>query len=131
MKQLFTLCATVSLVLFFILGCNWFSSNNDKSKNSTNSNKSITDQVSEQIFGTEKTGIPECDELFDKIEKQAANNNSDSITEKMKREAIRQVVLAKIRENTSNASPQQKQEIAAYCKKAISSLTSTSANSNK
>ncbi len=109
-----TAILSFGLIILATIGCGYFQSSS-KSKNGANENKSIIEQVSETVGGTEKTGIPECDAVLVKIEK-SQQANDDSIASQAKREFIKQTIYSQVRGGLGNKTPEEKKQIAEVCK---------------
>jgi hypothetical protein len=80
MKNNITIIAALVLLLTVGFGCNYF--NNGGSSNTT-TNANSTDPNA-----TAKTGVAECDELIDLLNKDKSNPNDDMFTRKFKEYAI-------------------------------------------
>lgn len=113
------------LIIAFALGCNV--SNYFQTTPASNSNqavltdKTLVDQAAETIFGTEKTGIAQCDEVLSELEKPTANAN-ESLVDRGKRELIKQAIYSQVRSASANSSAKEKAEIGKYCEQAAAQL---------
>lgn len=81
----------------------------EQQANSNSANKSILERAETAVFGDEKTGIPECDQILIKLEEQTKSEN-ESTLDGAKRVAVRQAILSQVRERggTANMSAQDK-----------------------
>lgn len=122
MKNKLSLIISIFILVISAVGCGWFNA----AQNVANSNKSIVEQVGDQVAGIEKTGIPECDEVLVKIEK--SQKTDDSITGAIGREAAKRTIASQVRENSANRTPQEKQVIAQLCKQIGAQFTTTESN---
>ena len=106
------------LIICVSFGCNI--SSPFKTTPVTNSNqavladKTLIDQAADTVFGTEKTGIPQCDEVLAELEKPTANAN-ESMLDNTKRVAIKQGIYSQVRSASANSSAKEKIEIGKYC----------------
>lgn len=100
---------------FGVTGCTSIPVVKTKTASAQNSNKSLVGKAEDTVFGTEKTGIPECDAALAQLEKPSENPN-ESIVESTRRVAAKQSIYAILREklDLANASPEEK---AAYGKR--------------
>jgi len=125
-----TMCLLILIVAF---GCNV--SSYFKSTPVTNSNqavvtnKSLVDQAADTIFGTEKTGIPQCDEILAELEKPTANAN-ESLIDRGKRELIKQGIYSQVRSTSANSNAKEKAEIGQYCQQIAEQLKSAATPPN-
>lgn len=89
----------------FASGCSFI----EQQANSNLSNKSVLERAEQAVFGDEKTGIPECDQILTKLEEQTKGEN-ESTLDGTKRIAARQAILSQVRQRggTANMSPQDK-----------------------
>ena len=104
-----------SIIVLLMSGCGYFQSSTTKQKSAANSNKTIIEQVSEKVAGTEKSGIPECDNVLARVEKMQQAND-DSYTTLIEREAVKQAIYSQVRGNLDSKTPAEKQQIAEVCK---------------
>jgi hypothetical protein len=115
------------LIVGAALGCNV--SSPFKTIPVTNSNqavltdKTLIDQAADTVFGTEKTGIPQCDEVLAELEKPTANAN-ESMLDNAKRVAIKQGIYSQVRSASANSSAKEKNEIGKYCAQVAAQLKS-------
>ena len=129
-------------MLLFVLGCNcnvsdWISQSNGSGAGSAsgqgtadaNANKTVVEKAGETVFGTEKTGIRECDELIALFEQQMtdANSGGDYATQAM-RELIKQQIYSQLREGLSNSSPAEKAQMGKQCELALGQLKAGNSN---
>jgi hypothetical protein len=112
MKYKITIPAMFSLFLMSALGCGLIerAENNNKAANQTNANggaanKTLTDTAIETAVGGEKIGVPECDELLERLA-QISESPDDSYVTK----AARQFALSKIRENVRRSFEENKND---------------------
>ncbi len=107
------------LLLAFVLGCSSVSDLANRVVTTTpqtnsnqaivqNSNKTLADQAAETVFGNEKTGISECDEVLAIIEQQMQSEGEETFADRAKREVVRQLFFSKTREGLANMSPKEK-----------------------
>ncbi len=80
MKNNITIIAALFLLLTVGFGCNYF--NNGGSSNSSSTSNSADANLNS------KTGVAECDELIDLLDKDKSNPNDDFMTRKIKEYAI-------------------------------------------
>ena len=104
-------------------------SNSNKTAANANS-KSLVDQAAEAIFGTEKTGIAQCDEILAELDKPP-QNGEESLIDRGKREVIKQGILSQVRSASSNKTPQEKAEIGKYCAEVAKQLKPTASPAKK
>ncbi|MBC7797771.1 MAG: hypothetical protein H7Z37_12935 [Pyrinomonadaceae bacterium] len=114
-------------------GCNYVEPDkaNPKSGNQAvvaNANKTFTDQIAEKVFGTEKTGIPECDEILINIEQRARNSNDTSIQTRAMQELAKQRINSYVRDGLTNKTPQQRAEIAKQCRQFAETIRAENTN---
>lgn len=123
MKHKFGFIAACVLLLFAALGCS-FIGGSDKNtaanakRQAELANRDLIDQAAELIFGNEKTGVPQCDQVLAKIEAQLSDdsNAEPTLQDRAKREAVRQAVYKLVRDNlTENSSAADKQKIGERC----------------
>lgn len=81
MKNNITIIAALVLLLTVGFGCNYFNNSGGSSNTATNANSADPN-------ATAKTGVAECDELIDLLNKDKANPNDDFVTRKIKEYAI-------------------------------------------
>ena len=123
------MAAICCLVTAVALGCNV--SDYFKTTPATNSNqavlanKTLIDQAADTIFGTEKTGIPQCDDVLAELEKPTANSN-ESMIDNAKRIAIKQTIYRQIKSASANSTAKDKAEIGKYCEQVAARLKSGS-----
>ena len=89
----------------FLSGCGFI----EQQTNSNAANKSILERAEQAVFGEDKTGIPECDQILSKLEDQTKSENETTL-DSAKRIAVRQAILSQVRERvgTANMSQQDK-----------------------
>lgn len=81
MKNNITIIAALFLLLTVGFGCNYFNNNGGSSNSSSTTNSTDPNAAA-------KTGVAECDELIDLLNKDKANPNDDFVTRKIKEYAI-------------------------------------------
>lgn len=81
----------------------------EQQTNSNLANKSILERAETAVFGDEKTGIAECDQILSRLEEQNKSANESSL-DAAKRIAVKQAILSQVRERggTANMSAQDK-----------------------
>lgn len=89
----------------FAFGCSIV----EQQTNSNLANKSILERAETAVFGDEKTGIAECDQILNRLEEQT-KNESESTLDGAKRIAAKQAILSQVRTRggTANMSAQDK-----------------------
>ena len=95
-----------------------------KVQNLASSNSNAEDKTRD-AFGVKKTGIPECDEvieILDKKRKGNSNASEESWTERAKNELIKQQIYDYINSGNANKSPKEKADLAEKCKTALGYL---------
>lgn len=123
MKHKITFVASLVLLLA-VFGCSFFNNSNPKPGANTNqavlANQDLIDQAATLIFGNEKTGVPQCDEVLAKLETQMSGDSSqETLPERAKREAVRQVIFKLVRDNiTETSSAADKKQIGERCRQA-------------
>ncbi|HZH34360.1 MAG TPA: hypothetical protein VEX64_05930 [Pyrinomonadaceae bacterium] len=107
------------IILAFLSGCNLPgnspAANSNQAVVTNNNSKTLIDQAADMVFGTEKTGIPECDKVLVELEKQNQSDNQSTL-DNAKRVAARQVIYNLVREKTGTANMSQ-QDKAFYGKR--------------
>lgn len=127
----FAVLALLSVAM--TIGCSL--SNYVQTKPATNSNqavlanKTLVDQAADTIFGTEKTGISQCDEVLAELDKPTANANK-SLVDRGKREVIKQTVYSQVRSLSANSTSKEKAEIGKYCAQVAAQLKPVAAPQN-
>lgn len=81
------------LSIFAVLGCGIGDQVQKAVEGDSNSNKSVSDQVTEDIL-REKTGVPECDEVINFFADQSKNNDESFVSK-----ATKEFVFNKIRQS--------------------------------
>lgn len=125
MSHKLNFAAICLLIITIALGCNI--SSYFKTTPVTNgnqavlANKTLIDQAAETVFGTEKTGIAQCDEVLAELEKPTANTN-ESMLDNAKRIAIKQGIYSQVRSASANSTAKEKAEIGKYCALAADKL---------
>lgn len=114
-------------------GCSYMEPEKANSKTgnqaaAANANKTFTDQIAEKVFGTEKTGIPECDEILANIEQRTRNSNDTSIQTRALQELAKQRINSYVRDGLTNKTPQQRAEIARQCKQFAETIRAENTN---
>jgi hypothetical protein len=100
-----------------VIGCS-FSENLEKTIIGTNdansnnaTNKTLTDRAIETAVGDEKIGVPECDDLLERLADIAQTSDDNYVSK-----ATRQYVLSKIRENIKRSIEENKNDKTAMAK---------------
>ncbi|HEV7644598.1 MAG TPA: hypothetical protein VGO50_11690 [Pyrinomonadaceae bacterium] len=119
MKNTRNLLIALSLLAFLTLACSTIKSlsgsGSSSSGNSVSSDGTILD--------TAKTGIPECDQLIEKIEAKASDkNNNSSMFERAAYQFIKDQVIKPIRDDLANKSTADKKKVAEKCTDAMHRL---------
>ncbi|MEP6924131.1 MAG: hypothetical protein ABI954_06680 [Pyrinomonadaceae bacterium] len=133
MGNKFNSAAICLLILATALGCSI--SDYLKTTPATNSNqavlanKTLVDQAADTVFGTEKTGIPQCDEILAELEKPTEKTD-ESILDNAKRVALKQGIYSQVRSASANASAKEKAEIGRYCAQVAAQLKPTATPQN-
>lgn len=91
-----------------------------------NANKTLIDRAADTVFGTEKTGIPQCDEVLAELEKPTENAN-ENVVDRGKRELIKQGIYSQVRSASANSTVKEKAEIGKYCAQIAAQLKPSSA----
>ena len=129
MSHKLNFAAICLLITTVALGCNL--SSYFRTTPATNSNqavlanKTLIDQAADSVFGTKKTGIPECDEILAELEKPTENSN-ESMLDNAKRVALKQGIYSQIRSASANSTAKDKAEIGKYCAQVAVRLKSPS-----
>lgn len=110
MKNNITIIAALFLLLTVGFGCSYI----DSFSNSGSSNTSSTNSADANLNA--KTGVAECDELIDLLNKDKSNPNDDFVTRKIKEYAI-DFAKESIKENIEK-NQGDKTKIAQGCKEA-------------
>lgn len=121
MKNKFFALAPFSLLLFVALGCSFIGGSENTAKTDPkNANKTMTDKAVDTVVGQNKTGVVECDEVFDMIESEMNNPDDDFVTKAAKGiflNRIKDGLKSQIEEDQKNSnSPEKKAEMAKTCK---------------
>lgn len=116
--------------IFAVLGCGITDRVQKAVEGDSNSNKSVSDKVTEDIL-REKTGVPECDEVIDFFADQSKNNEDDFVSKATKEfvfNKIRQSIKENIEKNQND-----KVKMAQNCKEYKAQIDKYQAeqNSNK
>ena len=88
-------------------------------------NKTLIDKAADTVFGTEQTGIPQCDEILAELEKPTKNSN-ETMLDNAKRIAVKQAIYNQIRVASANSTVKDKAEIGKYCEQVAVRLKSGS-----
>ncbi len=129
MNQKLNFAAICLLVTAVVVGCNV--SSYVKTTPTTNSNqvvvanKTLIYQAADTVFGTEKTGIAQCDEILAELEKPTENAN-ETMLDNAKRIAVKQAIYNQIRSASANSTVKDKAEIGKYCEQVAIRLKSGS-----
>jgi hypothetical protein len=133
MKNNLTFLSALFLLLIVGLGCSYIdnlSSGGNSSNTSTNPGNSASNSADPNAAA--KTGVAECDELIDLLNKDRSDPNDDFVTRKIKEYAIdfaKESIKKNIEENQGD-----KTKIATGCKEArdeyLRSKDKTNENSN-
>lgn len=117
-KPVLLICSMILLIS--VLGCSFYnplkSDSDTPSNNRQNTNaagKTIGDQAIDATIGEEKIGVPECDELLEKIAEQSKSENDDYVSK-----ATRQFFLNRIRDSVKQSieeNKSDKQKLAKNC----------------
>lgn len=112
MKNKFTFFVSLSLVLFAALGCS--SLNPLGGDSASQSNKSIGDKAVDVAVGESKIGVPECDEVMDKVTAELNSPDEGYVTK-----AIKATVLNRIKDGIRESyekNPNDTAELVKTCK---------------
>ncbi|MDQ4122797.1 MAG: hypothetical protein M3209_15270 [Acidobacteriota bacterium] len=122
------------LILAFTLGCNcnlseWINSaiqtappSNSNTAVVTNANRSTIESTTDTVLNPEKTGIAECDEVLAMIEQQTQNDPEQTITERLARQAAKNLIYSQVRDNLSNMNEQNRANLAGTCRQVRDNL---------
>lgn len=127
------------LVLAFTVGCNcnlsdWINgaiqtappSNSNTavvvSNANSNANRSTIESTTGTILNTDKTGIAECDEVLALIEQQTQNDPEQTMTERLARQAAKNLIYSQVRDNLSNMNEQNRADLAGTCRQVRDNL---------
>jgi hypothetical protein len=127
------------LILAFTVGCNcnlsdWINSAVQTSSPSnsntavvtsnanSNVNRSTIGSATDTVLNTEKTGIVECDEALALIEQQTQNDPEQTITERLARQAAKNLIYSQVRDNLSNMNEQNRANLAGTCRQVRDNL---------
>jgi uncharacterized protein YpuA (DUF1002 family) len=112
MKHTRNLLVTLALMAFLTMAC----SMGDVIKKATGSSSDPTVSSNGSVSDTAKTGIPECDQLIDKIEAKIHDENSNtSYFQRAAYQFMKDQVIKPIADDIANKTPQQKKDIAQKC----------------
>jgi hypothetical protein len=131
MKRKLQVLLLLTNVLLVLTACTKTPVTKSNTATVQNSNKTLVQKAEETVFGTEKTGIPECDAALAQLEKQSENPD-ESILESTKRVAAKQSILAVLREklDLANASPAEKAAYGRRCQQIAASFVSSAPQKN-
>ena len=90
----------------FLCGCGFI----EGQTNSNAPNKSILERAEQAVFGEDKTGVPECDQILTRLEDQTKTGNETTFDD-AKRIAVRQAILSQVRERAGTANMSQQDKI--------------------
>ena len=100
------------ILLFAVFGCSSYNplssgsdTNTNSRQNSKSDNKTLADKTIDSTIGEEKIGVPECDELMNKLAEQSKSSEDDYVTKATKQfflNRIREGVRKSIEENKSD-----------------------------
>jgi hypothetical protein len=127
------------LVLAFTVGCNcnlsdWLNSavqTTPQSNSNTavvvsnansNANRSTIESATDPVLNTEKTGVAECDEVLVLIERQMQNDPEQTTTERLARQAAKNLVFSRMRENLANVNEQNRADLIKFCQQVRENL---------
>lgn len=119
-----TAFVALMILLLMVFGCSFFDNSNPKPGVNTNqavlANQDLIDQAASLIFGNEKTGVPQCDDVLARLETEmSGDSNEETLPDRVKREAVRQVIFKLVRDNiTENSSAAEKKQIGERCRQA-------------
>jgi hypothetical protein len=105
----------------------------EQQMNSNLANKSILERTEQAVFGDEKTGIAECDQILERLDEQSKTAN-ESTLDATKRVAVKQAILNQVRARagTTNMSQENKTFYGNRCREIYNQfLASTPAPANK
>lgn len=113
MKNISVVLMCVAILLISVLGCSYYNPLNTDSEtpqngnrqNSKSNDKSLADKTIDTTIGEEKIGVPECDELMDKIAEQSKSGDDDYVSK-----ATRQFFLNRIRESIRKSVEENKSD---------------------
>lgn len=115
MKNKFTLFVSLSLLLFAALGCSSLNPlGGDSANTGSQSNKSVGDKAVDVAVGESKIGIPECDEVMDKVTAELNSPDEGYIAK-----AIKATVLNRIKDGIRESyekNPKDTEELIKSCK---------------
>lgn len=81
------------------------------SDSSTNSNKSLGDKAVDTAVGESKIGVPECDEVMDRINAEMNNPDDDFVTK-----AVKATILNRIKDGIRKSVEENKTDTAEMAK---------------
>lgn len=113
MKNKFAFLVSLAILLISVLGCSFYNplkSSSDSTQNGNRQNpksedKTLGDKTIDTTVGEEKIGVPECDELMDKIAEQSKSGDDDYVSK-----ATRQFFLNRIRESIRKSVEENKSD---------------------
>lgn len=113
MKNKFVFLVSLAILLISILNCSKYNpltsgsdaTQNGNRQNSNTGDKTLADQTIDSTVGEEKIGVPECDELMDRIAEQSKSGD-DSYVGK----ATRQFFLNRIRDSIKQSVEENKSD---------------------
>jgi hypothetical protein len=124
MKNKFALVSVLFIGLFAALGCSSLNpfgadapasnTSSNRTANTANANKSLTDQAVDTVASQSSTGVPECDTLANELT-VFANNPDDNFAVRMGKQLIANQIKESIR-TTVEENQADKAQIAVACK---------------
>jgi hypothetical protein len=125
MKNLRNILIVLSLLMFLTLGCGGLVERLSKSGSGANASST-----------PEATGIPECDQLFTKIEEKVSDKNKETtFIERTAYNLIKDQIQKTIRQNVANSNAADKRDIGRKCTEAMEKMEDepepTPSSSNK
>jgi hypothetical protein len=105
----------------------------EQQMNSNLANKSVLERAEQAVFGDEKTGIAECDQILERLDEQSKTAN-ESTLDRAKRVAVKQAILNQVRARagTTNMSQENKTFYGNRCREIYNQfLSATPAPANK
>ncbi len=120
MNRNFSKLLILSLLLVIVGGCGMV----QKVQEFGSSNSNVEDKTRDAL-GMKKTGIPECDEVIDILDKKrkgSSNASEESWQDRAMTEVLKQQIYNYVNDGNANKSPKEKAELAGKCKTALGYL---------
>jgi hypothetical protein len=131
MKQTRNLLITLSLLVFLTMACGGVG---DMVKKAAGVDSGASSNVSSDgtVLDTAKTGVPECDQLIDKIEAKINDKNANtSMFQRAAYQFMKDQILKPIRDDIANKSAEDKKKVAEKCTDAMYRFEQQEANDAK